>query len=63
MELALRLVPDQVPDQVDCHSSVSLPVRGGVCSAELHVQRRLSQVQLKDLQRGSGTEGGIQLLG
>lgn len=38
-------------------------MRGGEPAAGLHLQRELCQVQLKDLKRGSGAEGGIQLLG
>lgn len=49
--------------KVSAVGSCSGPVRGGEAAAQLHVQRRLSQVQLEKLQGGTGAEGGIELLG
>lgn len=43
--------------------SVPVPVSRGEAAAQLHVQRWLRQVQLEELQRGGGAEGGVQLLG
>lgn len=40
-----------------------VPVSGGEAATRFHIQRRLSQVQLKELQGGIGAEGGVELLG
>ena len=46
----------------ECPRPACLPVGGREGATRLHVQRRIGQVQLKDLQAGIGAEGSVQLL-